>query len=164
MKIAIISDIHDNVVNLEKCLTWCRAQNIVAIICCGDICDQDTLHFLAANFLGTIYLAWGNGELFTENDLKKYANIISFGRSGGAVKIHHKAIGICHEPMLRKKLVTNHHCDIIFYGHTHLPWEEKFSGIRAINPGTLAGQFTRATFATWDIDDDILALKLIENL
>ncbi|MCK4745114.1 metallophosphoesterase family protein, partial [Candidatus Parcubacteria bacterium] len=50
MKVAIISDIHDNIPNLKKGLAYCAENNIEKIFCCGDVTNSETLKFLADNF------------------------------------------------------------------------------------------------------------------
>jgi predicted phosphodiesterase len=51
MKLAIISDTHDNLANLEKFLTsWAKENRIETIIHCGDIASGDTVEFLAKQF------------------------------------------------------------------------------------------------------------------
>ena len=64
MKIAIISDIHDNLVNLKKCLDWCGQNGAEAVICCGDVTNGETLAFLRDNFRGPIHLVRGNMEIY----------------------------------------------------------------------------------------------------
>lgn len=60
MKIAIISDIHNNITNLKKVLDYCRNNNIEKIICCGDLASIETLDFLNDKFGGEIYYCFGN--------------------------------------------------------------------------------------------------------
>lgn len=162
MLIAIISDIHDNLVNLEKCLTWCKENNYQEIICCGDITNSETLEFLSNKFNGPIHLVKGNVEIYSESEARQYKNIKYYGKIG-RMKAGNKKIGICHEPSLIDKIIKEEPCDIIFYGHTHKPWELKKGGIRLINPGTLGGMFQKATFAVWDSETGKLELKILEN-
>lgn len=148
MKFLIISDIHDNLVNLAKCVNWGRSQSIDEAICCGDIVNDETLAYLAENFK-TIYLVRGNLEIYDESEIEQYGNIKYFGRYG-AFEIDGKVIGLCHEPWYIKKVLEFKKCQVIFYGHTHEPWIEERDGVTTVNPGTLGGVFTKATFAVWD--------------
>ena len=50
MKIAIISDVHDNIPNLKKVLDYCASNKIEKIICCGDLASLETLDYLNDNF------------------------------------------------------------------------------------------------------------------
>jgi len=168
MKITIISDIHDNLVNLKKCLDWRGQENIKNIICCGDITNGETLKFLSDNFKGKIYLVRGNIEIYDENEARQYDNIEYLGRIG-KIQLGGRIIGICHEPAYISKVMElssggGARCDIIFYGHTHKPWEDKKDGIKIINPGTLGGMFTKATFAVYDSDTESVELKILELL
>ena len=163
MKIAIISDIHDNIPNLKKCLVYCAINNIEKIFCCGDVTNSDTLEFLANNFQKEIYLVKGNMEIFEDEEPKKYKNIIYSGRIA-RFELEEKKIGLCHEPFLLDYVLKKGKCDMIFYGHTHKPWIEKKNNFLFINPGTLGGVFQKATFAVWDLKKQEPELKLLDEI
>jgi putative phosphoesterase len=165
MLIAVISDIHDNLLNLEKCLAWCRAQKISKMICCGDVCDADTLKFLAQNFPGKIFLVEGNGETFTESDLKGLENI-DYRQEIGVEKISGLNLGFCHQSKAIDKVIesSSKALDFIFFGHSHKPWLERRDQIFLANPGNLSGTFYQATFATLDTKNKKLDLKILAHL
>ncbi len=163
MKIAIISDIHDNLVNLRKCLAWCEKNNIEKIICCGDVTNGETLGILAEEFGKEIFLVRGNLEIYEEEEIEPYKNYTYGGRTA-IWEIGGKRVGVCHEPFLIDQVLAKGKCDIVFYGHTHQPWIEEKKGIQIVNPGTLGGVFTQATFAVWDTASGKLELKLLNSL
>jgi len=167
MNIAIISDIHDNIVNLEKFLNWCKNEKVEKIICCGDVTNSETLNILARGFEKEIYLVGGNIELYDEEALKQYPNIIYYGKIG-VVEIDKYKIGICHEPFFINKILEKEDVDFIFYGHTHKPWidtpassAQEDKEIKIVNPGTLGGVFQKATFAVLEKN---IKLVLLENI
>lgn len=177
-KFAIISDIHDNLINLEKCLRWCQSRRGTAnsahsnkskddkiknIICCGDVTNSETLKFLSVNFDGNIYLVKGNVEIYDEDEIRQYKNIKYFGRTG-RFELSGKNIGFCHELYLVEEVLEKGQCDIVFYGHTHKPWEGEARGTKIVNPGTLGGVFAKATFAAWDTENNKLELRLLDTL
>ena len=163
MRIVIISDIHDNLVNLEKCLDWCKENKIENIICCGDVTNGETLKFLSVNFFSDIYLVQGNVEIYDEDEIKEYGNIKYFGKVG-RFELEGKFIGLCHELYLVEKVLKQGKCDTIFYGHTHRPWTSEKHDVKIVNPGTLGGMFEKATFAAWDTKSEKLELKLLDTL
>jgi putative phosphoesterase len=165
MLIAIISDIHDNLLNLEKCLNWCRDHKIEKMICCGDVCDADTLNFLAKNFSGEIFLVEGNGETFVEADLKHLKNIKYYGLAG-VKKISGLNLGFCHQNKDISKVInlSSQNLDFIFLGHSHKPWLEKREQTFLANPGNISGTFYQATFATLDTNNKKLDLKILAHL
>ena len=60
MQLAIISDVHDNLANLTKVLNFLKKSGLNFLVCCGDIGNLETISYLAKNFSGQIYLAFGN--------------------------------------------------------------------------------------------------------
>ena len=163
MKIVVVSDIHDNQVNLKKCLSWCRDNKIKKMICCGDVAGDETIEMMSKGFQGDIYLVRGNACYFHELSLGEFENIIYYHKVGRA-RLDGLWIGFCHEPYLLDKVLEKGACDIVFYGHTHKPWEEKKQGVRFVNPGTLAGMFQRGTFAIFDTESGEMELKLLETM
>jgi len=162
MRFLVISDIHDNLVNLEKCLNWGRGQKIKNAICCGDVVNEETLAYLAESF-NIIYLVRGNLEIYEEAEIKKYNNINYLGRFG-VFEIDKKTVGLCHEPWYIKSVLNIKPCQLVFYGHTHEPWIEEKNGMITANPGTLGGVFNKASFAVWDSANGNLELKILELL
>ena len=158
---AIISDIHDNLVNLKKCLDWCNEQKYTSLLCCGDVTNSETLKFLAHSFPNTIHLVKGNAEIYSENEIELYDNIKYYKRTG-KVQAGEQIIGICHEPYLIDKMLETDKYDIIFYGHTHKPWESTKGTTELINPGTLSGMFQKATFAV--ADQNGIQLKILDQI
>jgi hypothetical protein len=162
MKIAIISDIHDNLANLKIFLIWAKKESVEKIICCGDVTNSDSVDFLAKSFGGEIILAQGNMEVYDDSILSNYLSVNYLGRSGVA-EVDGIIIGVCHEPgYIPKVLERNKAVKIIFYGHTHKPWLETKDGVSLVNPGTLGGVFQKASFAVWDTKTGGLELKLLE--
>lgn len=181
MKLAIVSDIHDNLANLERFLTLAKELKIEGIICCGDVTTPETLEWLAERFSGPIKLACGNMEIRREEFAevaKRHKNLEVFAEVG-EWKIekqsrHALDLAFVHEPDKIEKLAQTGKYNFIFYGHTHKPWIKevgiKNCPLRAVqgqslvpiiiaNPGTLGGVFTIPTFAVLDIETSQLELK-----
>ncbi len=165
MMIAIVSDIHDNIANLEKCLRWCSGHEVEKMIACGDMTNLETIDYLAANFSGEIFLVRGNMELYEEKELSRYKNI-KYGGDIGLREIGGLSLGFCHEPEKTKKVfkLAAAAPDFIFYGHTHKPWLEHDGDTIIANPGNVAGVFHQATFAVLDTATKKLDLKIIADL
>ncbi len=153
MKFAVVSDTHDNMANFNKVINFLNAQKIITILHCGDICNQQTIDDAVKNFKGNIYFARGNGD-FDLDDVPEKVEV----ELGG------KRIGFVHYPQIAKAMAESGNYDLVFYGHTHKPWEEKIGNCRLVNPGELAGQRYKPCFATYDTQTDKLELKILELL
>lgn len=166
MRLAIISDTHDNIPNLEKAIAWMNKNGIAAIIHCGDLCAPATLkNVLAPQFQKPIHMVFGNVE---DRDLlpsvvKEFPHVRHYGDVADFA-IDGKRMAVNHYPNTAKELARTGKFDYSFYGHTHTPWEEEINGCRVVNPGTLAGLFSKATFAMLDTVTGVLELKLVEQL
>jgi len=166
MKIAIISDSHDNVPNLEKALGIIKNQGISLIIHCGDLCAPLMLSkVIVPNFEGKIHLVHGNvGDPdLLEKIAQNFPQTTVHGQIG-ELEIENKKIAFTHSPEQGKKMAESKKYDFVFYGHTHKPWEETIGKTHLVNPGTLAGMFYKATFAIYDTEGDKLELKILELL
>jgi len=167
VKIAIISDTHDNLATLNKAIAWINRNDIQKIIHCGDIASFETLQELSGLYAGEIQLVFGNmdDDYSLSETLKSHplANVIAH-RKIGIINIDDRRIAFTHFPRLAEDLAKSEKYDIVFYGHTHKPWEEKSDGTWLVNSGNLAGQFYKPSFATYDTATDQLELKVLENL
>ncbi len=165
MKIAIISDSHDNLANIKKAFNIVNKEKIKTVLHCGDICATITLAEIAKIFPGNLHIVFGNvdGDFFriTKFSFDKFKKLKVWGELG-KIKIDNKKIAFIHLPELAKGLAATRKYDLVFYGHTHKPWQEKIGKTKLVNPGNLAGLFYRATFAIYDTKTDKLELKIIK--
>lgn len=166
MKVAIISDIHNNEVNLKKVLSYCQKNRIEKIICCGDLASEETLNFFCDNFPGKIFYAFGNmdnDQLRSLDHIDQYKNAQLF-ENFGETEIENKKIAFVHFPDIAKKLCDSQKYNFVFYGHTHKPWEENTANCKMLNPGNVAGEIYPPTFAAWNTETDTFKLIRIHDL
>lgn len=155
MKFAVIADIHDNQINLQKFLGAISGSDINTVLVAGDVARLETLQYLGQNFPGQVFVIKGNADVY--EDLPDVpANMHYLGRYS-KVELDGQVFGLCHEPSyFEDVLLEAPEAKTIFYGHTHKPWLEDriISGQsrRLINPGTLGGVNYQATFTVYDTD------------
>ncbi|MCX6723640.1 MAG: YfcE family phosphodiesterase [Candidatus Staskawiczbacteria bacterium] len=169
MKIAIVSDTHNNWANFKKAIDWIKNQNIQLILHCGDISSQETIDEAKKYFSGDIKFVRGNAD-FDMQDLPDKLEIEIVDPPSSETLARRRKIGFCHFPDMAKKLAQSGKFDLVFYGHTHRPWDELvLSGVEGkkchmINPGELAGQFYKPSFAVYNTETGKLELKILEKL
>jgi len=165
MSIAILSDSHDNLLNLNKTLQWINQQKINTIIHCGDICSAATLKAILDNFAGEIHYVAGNADQVASlKQLAAEEPRLTFYGKEGQLTVDDKKISFTHFPDRAKELARRGDNDLVFYGHSHKPWAEKINGRQMVNPGNVAGMFYKATFAVYYPSRDKLELKILERL
>ncbi|HQK64104.1 MAG TPA: YfcE family phosphodiesterase, partial [Candidatus Staskawiczbacteria bacterium] len=143
---------HNNFVNFKKSIDWANKNGVQMILHCGDIQTQQIIDESKEAFNGEIKFAKGNGDY--DLDLPEKMEL----------EVDSKKIAFCHFPEIAKKLAASGKLDIVFYGHTHKPWEEIVNNCRLVNPGELAGQLFKPTFAVYDTMTNLLELKILDNL
>ena len=166
MKIAIISDVHNNEVNLKKALGVSKKEGAENLICCGDLASRETLDFMADNFSGEIFLAFGNMDDEHMGDFKyvdNYRNVNIFGNFGEA-EFDKQKIAFVHYPEKARKLAKSGKYNFVFYGHTHKPWEEMVGECKILNPGCITGDRFQPTFAIWDTENNEFRLVLLNEI
>lgn len=166
MFLAIISDTHDNIPNIEKFLSWAKENKIETIIHCGDIAAPSMIMELFGPAEIEFYCVFGNvadRELLPQV-CKKFAHTKCYGDQG-ELELEKHQIAFCHFPKTAKELAATNKYNLVFYGHTHKPWMETLpNDCQLINPGTLGGVFQKATFAVYDTQTKKLDLKILEIL
>lgn len=163
MKLAIISDTHDNLATLEKAVEWMKKNNIEEVIHCGDICSPETLRWLSKNLPIKINVVFGNVDVDILNETLQAPNIIFHGETG-KLFLDNLRIAFTHQPKTAKSLASSGQYDLVFYGHTHKPWEETIGQCKLINPGNLSNMLYKASFAVYNTKTGELELKILEKL
>lgn len=160
MKIAVLSDIHDNLVRLEEALSYCRNKEIETCICCGDIGQIKGLEIIADTFR-SVYLALGNADYNLLNKTGLFPESIIWSEDVLDLELDGLKLAIVHHDYKAKDIAKSEKHDVVFYGHTHTPWEKKVGHTLLINPGEVAGQFGPASFAVFDTETKKATLKIL---
>lgn len=161
MKIAIISDTHDNLANLDKFLSFAKEEKINAVFHCGDFTTPETLKNFLEKFDGKFYLSLGNADL-KEEILENYSKRerLTIFEDFGIIQIENRKIIFSHFLESIEGRLNN--CDFAFFGHTHKPSLKIFGKTKILNPGNLAGLYYKATFAVLDLETEIPNLKILD--
>lgn len=163
MKIAIISDIHGNMAYLEKAKEIIDQEKISIVICCGDIQDEETFSELDS-WDQKVYLSFGNADYALRERLDRgliWAKKMEIFLDYGVVNIDGAKIAFCHYPNLAKRLADDGRFDIVFYGHSHTPWEDKIGKTILLNPGEIQARDGKPTFAIYDLEKMNAELKIL---
>lgn len=140
MRIAVISDTHDHLSNLERAVAKINDSNVDALLHCGDLCSPFVIERLAA-FDGPVHIVFGNidGDRYTiELVSEEFSNIEIHGEVG-FIETDDGNIAFTHRPEFAKGLASTGSHIAVFYGHTHRRKSEKIGEIHLVNPGELMG-------------------------
>lgn len=152
MRIGVVGDIHGNLIGLERAL---RAMGpLDRLLFTGD--GYQDLVRAKLNFTVPVIGVAGNCDFSTAYpteqffELEKYKVLLTHGHRYG-VKQGLTTIAMA----AREKQV-----DLVVFGHTHLPLNTEWEGIRIFNPGTLCPErsYRGVTYGIIEIDRDTMKL------
>ncbi|MFH0818445.1 MAG: YfcE family phosphodiesterase [Patescibacteria group bacterium] len=157
MQVAIMADLHDNIVNWRKINNLLKQNKINQLIIAGDICTVKTLDKIAKEYIGDLYIIFGNMDTDIESMkmlASKYAQIKEYDFHA-QIKIDDKTFYVSHqieEVMALSEKDDNY--KILCYGHTHEIKELRQDNYLLINPGSAGGVFSTPSLAVYDTKQD----------
>ncbi|MDD3711575.1 MAG: YfcE family phosphodiesterase [Patescibacteria group bacterium] len=166
MKIAIISDIHDNFHNLVLVLKEIKKrEDLERIIFLGDFINNGIVKFLAGFYL-PVDAIWGNNDgdksAITKTSLSPQSNLKIADNVYDFLELDGRKIFITHYPDLAKPMAKSGEFDAVFYGHNHNKNKDFVDNCLVVNPGEISGHKTnKISFAIYDTkanDADIIEI------
>lgn len=167
MKIAVISDIHENFHNLILAMEESKKRSVDYIICLGDLMNTGVAKILSIQEV-PVFMIWGNNDgekveilktSYRENSkLRVSLNVYDFLELGG------RKIFISHYDDLVYPMAKSDEYDSIFYGHNHLKKKERIGNTLVVNPGEICAQKTgESTFAIYETETNEAEIVTIEG-
>lgn len=138
MRLAILSDIHDNLWNLATALEAVKGTDV--LLCCGDLCSPFVIDELS-KFERDVHIVFGNNDAdlyrITAKALKK-SNCHLHGELFEAT-FEGKRLAMNHFDYLARPMARSGAYDVVCFGHNH-EFEVSRSGVSLlINPGPIMG-------------------------
>ena len=152
MKIAILSDSHDNIWNLEKALQ--KLGDAETLIFLGDFCAPFSLKQIADAFSGDIHCVPGNndGDMFLLMKIAGAAGNVTFYNPVGTIAVAGRIIAFTHYPEIAEGLAATDKYDAVFSGHTHVFSAQRVGDTLWVNPGEIMGRFGEPSFVIYDTE------------
>ncbi len=140
MRIAVISDTHNNIGNIQAVRQLILAEEVAAIIHCGDLTEADVLDYFG-DF--RLYCVFGNGD--HAPDVMERLEWLGDGNVVGKsldLSLGSKRVFVAHGHYLSglNRAISSGEYDFVLHGHTHRFRNEKVGRTRVINPGSLGGK------------------------
>ena len=156
MKIAIISDIHENVKNLNVVLDEIREQEVERILCLGDLINPGVAKILASFEIPT-FAVWGNNDgdkvMTTKISLGEGSNLRMGNSTYDFVEFEGRKIFLTHHDDIAVSMAKSGDFDAVFYGHNHEAKKEMVGKCLVLNPGEISTHKTgKLSFAVYDME------------
>ncbi len=152
MLIAVASDIHDNIWNLEAALADIRKRGAEALLFLGDFCAPFTLAQMAEGFPGAVHAVFGNndGDPFLLSSVaQKHAHVTLHGLMA-ELDLGGSRIALNHYPQIARRLAESGAYRAVFSGHDHKRAVETLGRTLWANPGEVMGRFGKPSYGIYD--------------
>ncbi|HEX4952256.1 MAG TPA: YfcE family phosphodiesterase [Thermoanaerobaculia bacterium] len=150
MKLAILSDAHDNIWKLAAALE--KAWSTDALLFCGDFCAPFTLDQIGQGFPGPIHAVFGNndGDRFLLAQVAARHPRVTLHGELARLELGGLRVGINHYPEIARDLARSGSYDLVCYGHDHRLHVGKEGATDLVNPGEIMGRLGKSTFVVYD--------------
>jgi putative phosphoesterase len=153
MRIAVLSDSHDNIWKVEAALEHLQQADVV--IHCGDLCSPFTLRQLADG-IGEkpLHVVWGNNDgdkLLLARTAAERPWVHLHG-AFAQLNLGGLAVAVNHYPEIAAPLALSGKFGLVCYGHNHQAKEERVGECLLLNPGELMGLMGRSSLALVDME------------
>ncbi len=149
MKVAILSDIHDNIWKLETLLASLEAD---VLVFCGDFCAPFTLSQIGEGFDGPIHAVLGNNDgdqLLLARNAARFPHLTLHGLFA-ELDLDGRRVAVTHYPDIGRALARGGSYDLVCHGHSHERVIEQTGSTLRVNPGEVMGRLGPSTYAVYD--------------
>lgn len=139
MRIAVLSDIHDNVWKLAAALEQVRDTD--AMVCCGDLCSPFIIHQMGRGYTNPIHIVFGNNDadLYRITAIAaRYPHLQLHGELFTA-ELGGRKLAANHFDYLARPLAASGQYDAVFFGHNHRREISRAGRTLLVNPGPIMG-------------------------
>jgi len=161
MIIAVLSDCHDHIGNLQRALP--KLQEAQAVLFCGDFCAPFTLKMLAEGFPGPVHATFGNndGDVFLMLTVARQVGNVTFHKPIAQLELGGKRIAVAHYPEIGEALALSGKYDAVFSGHNHKAQVQTLGATLWGNPGEVMGRLGKPTFGLYDTETNTFKVQEI---
>ncbi len=153
MLYGVFSDTHDSIDNIRKAMKVFRERGVKTAIHLGDYCAGPSLRAIGEEKAVKVIGILGNNDgdyLSIQRNLQAAGGELkgqfyTFEADGAKIACYHGTVA-----ELTDALIGCGTYNIVLYGHTHEPKEEKRGKTYALNPGSVHGFGGKATVAILD--------------
>jgi len=154
MLIAVASDVHDNIWNLDRALADMRGRGAQALLFLGDFCAPFTLAQIAEGFAGPVHAVFGNNDgdpFLLATVARKHAHVTLHGLMA-ELELGGKRVALNHYPQIAQRLAESGAYDAVFSGHDHKRSVQALGRTLWANPGEVMGRFGKPSYGLYDTE------------
>lgn len=159
LRLAVLSDIHDQTENLRAILTALKFWQAEALVLCGDITQPRTLSLCQVPG-ARLHYCLGNCDQARAQDLLEAGPALGAQGHAGLGRLalpQGRGLAFCHFPAQAAQAAHSGQFSAVFYGHSHRPALTRLAlpqgEVVLANPGDVQGRYGRVSALVYDSAD-----------
>ena len=155
MRVAVISDSHDNLKGLKWVFGRINSLGIDKVIHLGDIISPFVPLRIREVYSGDMWAVLGNndGDRVRLSENFKRAGFYLLEGEQGFLELGGRSIVVMHEPRIVDELAQSGEFNLVLYGHTHRRTLRNVRDNLVLNPGEVYGYITgEVSFAVVELE------------
>ncbi len=148
MKVALMSDSHDNMDALHRAVEFCNKEKVDHVLHAGDLVAPFVNKALK-NLDAPLTIVFGNNDGERLGLSSMFKGIIF--DPPHEITLDGRKVVMLHAPIVMDDLRKSEKYDLVLYGHIHEIEVSKENDTLVVNPGEVCGWLTgKCTLALWD--------------
>ena len=154
MRVAILSDSHDNIWNLEKALVAVNKEGCDSMLHCGDLVAPFIVAQLAQAFDGPVHIIEGNNDGDGRLQQQVAAGFPGVTLHGpyAELELGGRMVALIHYPEPARRIAQSGVFDLVCYGHDHQEHQERVGDCLLVNPGEVMGRYGKPSWGIYDCE------------
>ena len=152
MRIAIFSDSHDNIWNLDKALAAVNEAGCERLLHCGDLVAPFIVAQIAQAFDGPVHIVEGNndGDGRLQQQVTADFSHVTLHGPYAELELGGRRLALIHYPQPARRIAQSGLFDLVCYGHDHQPHWERIGACLLVNPGEVMGRYGAPSWGLYD--------------
>lgn len=164
MKIALLSDVHDNELRLLAAMEQAKALKCTHLFFLGDMATPGTFRLLCEEWPHGIDAIFGNNEYDWDafhRIANQHAHVILHGTEATLTTEDNRRCYLTHQPWQAQQAAESGQYDVVFYGHTHHADITHVKGCLLANPGEIQGRQAPPSIGVYDTSTHQVSLYYV---
>ncbi|MYC93519.1 MAG: metallophosphoesterase [Caldilineaceae bacterium SB0661_bin_32] len=165
MKVAILSDSHDNIWNLEKALAAVSSEGCDVMLHCGDLVAPFIVAQMAQAFDGPVHVIEGNndGDGRLQQQVAAGFPQVTLHGPYAELELGGRKVALIHYPEPARRIAQSGLFDLVCYGHDHQRRHERVGECLLVNPGEVMGRYGKPSWGIYDCATHRFSLREIQT-
>ena len=162
MNVAVFSDSHDNLPNLERALLLAKEAQLSHGFHLGDFCSPFTVKVLADSGISW-HCVWGNNDVDKGFCMRAGSSGVNFSDGDyREITLEGRTLFLTHYPSIARMAALSGKYSASFFGHNHRYSQETLENTLLANPGEIVGnRFNEPSFGIYTTENNTFKRVLL---